>query len=63
MDATKEELCEGRKRLFKLILRQARAAHRARQDAACMPQSSIQSTSSSDVSFLALCQGSFKFSN
>jgi hypothetical protein len=34
VEATKEELSEGRKRLFAMIMSQARAAYRASQDAA-----------------------------
>lgn len=63
MEATKEELSEGRKRLFTMIMSQARAAYRARQDAALLARSAAKVTASGGVSFLDLGQDSFKFAN
>lgn len=63
VEATKQELSEGRKRLFKMISIQARAAYRTRQDTALLARSAAKPTSSGGVSFLDLGQDSFKFAN
>lgn len=63
MEATKEELSEGRKRLFQMIMRHARDAHAARREASYLARTPIKQPPATGVSFLDLGQDSFKFAN
>lgn len=66
MELTKEELSAGRKRLFKMIIGRARAAHKAARAATYVTAASQSASISKNAprpGFLDLGQDSFKFAN
>ena len=63
MELTKQELSDGRKRLFQMIMSRARDAHAARREAGYLARVSAKQPPAAGISFLDLGQDSFKFAN